>query len=238
MPSSTTNSAYLRGVRSSAPFILVVVPFGMLFGVVAIEAGLTLAQTMGFTSIVIAGAAQFAALGQMVENAPVAVIIATALAVNLRMAMYSASLAVHLGQAPLWQRVVAAYVNFDQTYSVSILEFERRPEMTQGEKFAFFMGSATPIAPIWIASSYLGAVIGGNIFDGLPLDFALPITFLALMAPILRTRAHVIAAFVAVVMSLATAWIPYNLGLLIAGLIAMMAGARAELYFAAREQAA
>ena len=87
MPATTTKSAFLAGVRDGLPFIVMVVPFAMLFGVVAIEAGLTLAQTMGFTILVIAGASQFAALQLMVENAAIGFILFAALALNLRMAM-------------------------------------------------------------------------------------------------------------------------------------------------------
>ncbi|MFO7920324.1 MAG: AzlC family ABC transporter permease, partial [Nioella sp.] len=90
MTSST--SAYLRGIRASLPFLLVVLPFGALFGVVGTEAGLNLAQVMGFSIVIIAGAAQFTAVQLMQEQAPTVIVLASALAVNLRMAMYAASL--------------------------------------------------------------------------------------------------------------------------------------------------
>jgi Predicted branched-chain amino acid permease (azaleucine resistance) len=101
-------SSYWRGVRHGAPFLLVIAPFGALFGVVGTEAGLNLAQVMGFSVIVIAGAAQFTAVQLLSENAPTLIVIAAALAVNLRMAMYSAALTPHLGAAPLWQRAIMA----------------------------------------------------------------------------------------------------------------------------------
>ena len=97
-------SAYWAGVRDGAPFVLIAVPFATLFGVIATDAGLTLAQAMGFTILVIAGAAQFAAVQMMVEDASIAFVLLAALAVNLRMAMYSASLVPYLGAAPLWKR--------------------------------------------------------------------------------------------------------------------------------------
>src|SRR5690606_8776600 len=104
MSGSTTKSAYLRGLRDGLPFIVVLLPFALLFGVVATEAGLTLAQAMGFNILVIAGSSQFAAVALMQENAPLFAVLATSLAVNLRMAMYSAALVPHFGAAPLWQR--------------------------------------------------------------------------------------------------------------------------------------
>ena len=68
MTQITPTKAFLQGLRRSLPFILVVVPFATLFGVVATEAGLNLIQTMGFTALVIAGAAQFASLQMMQDQ--------------------------------------------------------------------------------------------------------------------------------------------------------------------------
>jgi predicted branched-subunit amino acid permease len=82
---------------------------------------------------------------------------------------------------------------------------------------------------MWYLMTLAGALIGTRIPDSLALDFAVPITFLALIAPMLRTRAHVVAAVVAVAMALSLTWMPYNLGLLVAGLGGMMAGAWTEL---------
>ncbi|MEM1342599.1 MAG: AzlC family ABC transporter permease, partial [Pseudomonadota bacterium] len=95
-------SAYFRGFVASLPFTIMASPFGLLFGVVATEAGLNLLQVMGFTVVVIAGAAQFTAVQLMVDGAPTLVVLISALAVNLRMMMYSAALQPHLGAAPLW----------------------------------------------------------------------------------------------------------------------------------------
>lgn len=227
MPAST-NSHFLRGLRDGAPFILVVAPFALLFGVAATEAGLDLAQVMGMSVLVIAGAAQFTALAMMADHAPTIVVLIAALAVNLRMAMYSAALAPWLGRAPLWKRAVAAYVLVDQTYALSALEFERRPEMKTAQRLAYFFGTVTPICPLWYLFTWVGAVFGATIPDGLALDFAVPITFIAIIAPALRTVAHVAAAVVSVGVALALAFLPWNLGLLVAALAAMRAGAVVE----------
>lgn len=97
-------SAFRRSAATGLPFVVVMVPFGALFGVIGTEAGLPLAQVMGVSIAVIAGAAQFTAVQVMGDGVPVAVVILSALAVNLRIAMYSASIAPWLGAAPLWQR--------------------------------------------------------------------------------------------------------------------------------------
>jgi predicted branched-subunit amino acid permease len=234
MASSTAMSAFWRGARDALPFLLVVGPFALLFGVVATEAGFAILEALAFSVLVIAGAAQFAALQQMSENAPTIIVILTALAVNLRMAMYSAALLPWLGAAPFWQRAAIAYLNTDQTYAMSIAEYERRASMTLSERVAYFFGLAAPVVPAWYGMTVAGALLGREIPPGFALDFALPITFIAILAPMLRTLAHVAAALTSIVATLALSFLPYNTGLLVAAALAMAAGARTELWLERR----
>ncbi|GGH43011.1 branched-chain amino acid ABC transporter permease [Frigidibacter albus] len=234
MTSSLSRSAFWRGFREGLPFVLVIVPFGLLFGVVATEAGFNLAETMAMTVLVIAGASQFAAVQMMADNAPALVVVVTALAVNLRMAMYSAALTPHLGRAPVWQRALIAYTLVDQAYALAAQEYELRPRQSMGEKVAYFLGVSMVICPLWYGTTLIGATMGEAIPPGMALDFAVPITFLAMVAPMLRTLAHVVAALVSVLVALLLAWMPHNTGLLVAGLVAMAAGAQTELWQARR----
>ncbi len=222
------HSLYWQGFRAGAPFILVVGPFGLLFGVIATEAGLNVIQTMAMTILVIAGAAQFAAVQLLVENAPVFVVILTGLAVNMRMAMYSASIAPHIGKAATWKRILLSYLLVDQSYAVAILKYEKSPELTASQKTTYFFGAMSPIAVVWYASTYIGIVAGSNIPPEYALDFAIPITFLALVGPNLRSLPHLAAAIVSVLVSLLLIELPYNLWLIIAALLAMMTGAYLE----------
>lgn len=222
-------SSYLRGCLASAPFVIVVVPFAVLFGVVATEAGLSVLQVMLFSVSVFAGASQFAAIQLMQDNAPVLVVLATSLAVNLRMVMYSVAMAPHLGAAPLGTRALMAYFLVDQSFAASQAEFEARPNQPVEDKVAFFFGSITPIAPLWFVSTFAGAVVGEAIPPEYALDFAVPITFLAICAPMLRSLPHVVAAAVSIVAALALTVLPYGTGLLLAAALAMAAGALTEI---------
>ncbi|MFC7702925.1 AzlC family ABC transporter permease [Plastorhodobacter daqingensis] len=222
--------AFFSGFRGAAPFVLVVGPFGLLFGVVGTEAGLNLIEVMGFSVLVIAGASQFAALQLMTENAPTLVVLGTGLAVNMRMAMYSAALAPHLGRARLWQRALVAYLLVDQAYAVSANEYELRPQRPLSEKFAFFLGAITPTCLPWYLATLIGATVGQAIPEGLALDFAVPITFLAMIGPMLRTPAHIAAALVSITLALLLAGLPFNAGLMVAAVGAMATGAQVELW--------
>jgi 4-azaleucine resistance transporter AzlC len=226
---SATRSAFWRGVFASVPFVIVIVPFGVLFGVVATDAGMSPGEVLAFSLVVIAGAAQFAAVQLMEEDAPLIIVLVTSIAVNLRMAMYSASLTPHLGAAPLWQRVVMAYFLVDQSFAAASAEYDKRPDQSLAEKTAFYFGAVAPVCPLWYASSYAGAVFGQAIPPDYALDFAVPIAFLAITAPMLRTPAHYASAAVSVGLALAFAWMPYSSGLLVAAAGAMATGAVVEI---------
>ncbi|WP_417587670.1 AzlC family ABC transporter permease [Pararhodobacter oceanensis] len=235
-PGETPNArrAFWRGYRNALPFVLIVAPFGLVFGVVALEAGFTVSQAMAFTIGTYAGAAQLAAIQLLTEQAPLAIVIFTALAVNARMAMYSAALAPHLGQAPLWQRAMLGYFMVDQTYALSAIEYENRPQMSLGEKVAYYMGVAALVWPTWVAASLVGVIAGNLIPDWVPLGFAVPIAFTAMIGPMLRTMAHVAAALMSVVAALLLSGVPYSLGLILAALLAMGTGALVESWMVKR----
>ncbi|WP_134724286.1 AzlC family ABC transporter permease [Paracoccus luteus] len=220
--------AFRHGMVQALPFLLVMVPFALLFGVVASTAGLDLAQTMGFSVLVLAGASQFTAVQLMTDQAPALLVLASALAVNLRMAMYSASLTPYLGRAPAWQRGLIAYLLVDQTYGMAIQHYEKHPRLTIPQRIAYFLGASLVCCPPWAVTTWIGATAGNAIPAHWPLDFAVPITFLAMIAPMLRTRAHVAAATVSVIAALALAGLPSGLGLLIAAPVGMTTGALVE----------
>lgn len=230
----STRRAFWRGYLDCAPFIVIVAPYSMMFGVVAREAGLDLVQVMSMSVLVIAGASQFTALALLQDNAPAFVALLGALVVNLRMAMYSAALVPHLGRARFGVRAVMAYLMVDQAFAVAVRTYEDRPEMTREEKVAYYFGCMLLICPFWYGFTYVGAVVGQAIPPSYSLDFAVPVCFIALTAPLLRSGPHVVAALVAGAASLVFAWLPWSLGLLVAALLGLVAGAQSELWLRRR----
>jgi predicted branched-subunit amino acid permease len=196
--------------------------------VVATDAGLNVAQTVGFSLLVIAGAAQFTAVQLITEAVPVWSILAAALAVNLRMAMYSASLQPHLGAARLWQRICVSYLNVDASYALGVQKFEEFPEATVNDKFAFFVGTMVLMAPLWTIGTWVGAVTGDAMPDWITIDFAMPLLFLSIVGPMLKTLAHLAAAVTSIIVALIFGFLPSGTGLLIAAFAAMAVGAEIE----------
>ena len=232
----TRTRAFWRGYLDCAPFILIVVPYSLLFGVVARDAGLDVVQTMSMSVLVIAGASQFTALALLQDQAPVFIVIFTALAVNLRMAMYSAALVPHIGHARFGTRALMAYLMVDQAFAVAVKTYEERPDMTPANKVAYYFGAMLLICPFWYGFTLVGAIVGQAIPESYSLDFAVPICFIALTAPLLRSLPHVIAALTSGVAALAFAWVPWSLGLILAAVVAMIVGAQTELYLKRRQE--
>jgi predicted branched-subunit amino acid permease len=228
MATTTRNSAFRAGFYAGLPFNVIAVPFAVLFGVVATEAGLDVVQTVGFSILVIAGASQFTAIQLMTENAPVFIVLAAALAVNLRMAMYSASLQPHLGGLSLGRRALAAYLNVDASYALAIQEYEQRPDWSMQDKFLYFIGTMVVMFPLWLIGTAVGAMTGDALPEGFDLGFAMPIMFLALTAPMVKTLAHLGAAVTSIIAALLLSFLPSGIGVLLAGLIAMAVGAEIE----------
>ena len=232
----TPRRAFWRGYVDTAPFALIMVPYSLLFGVVARDAGLDVFQAFSMSVVVIAGAAQFTALALLQDNAPMLVALMTALAVNLRMAMYSAALVPHVGHAPLGVRALMSYVMVDQAFAVAVRTYEDHPEMSGAEKVGYYFGCMALLCPLWYTFTLVGAVLGKAIPPHYSLDFAVPVCFIALLGPLLRSLPHVLAALVAAVTSLAFAWIPWSLGLIIAAFCGIVTGAQAELYLRRRSE--
>jgi 4-azaleucine resistance transporter AzlC len=221
------NSPFQAGFRAAAPLLPSVVPFGIMAGVAAREAGLDAWASLGMSVIIFAGASQLAAAQLMSEGALPAVIVITALVINLRMVMYSASLAPHLAGLPRYWKWPLAYLITDQAYVVSIGRMLREPEAS-GHHW-YFLGAAFPIWAIWVLATLAGIALGAAVPPAWRLDFAVPLIFLALLVPAVHDRPTLISAVAAAVVALLAHGLPFNLGLITGAACGIAAGVLAEL---------
>ena len=222
---TTKKGAFFCGTKAVVPIILGIIPFAMIAGISAIKVGMTQPQALGMSYIVFAGAAQLAAIDLMGRNAHIAIIILTALIINLRFFMYSASLAPHFQGVNLRRRSLLAYLLTDQAYAVSISAFDGS---IYGNKPWYYLGAAFPLWVVWQASTAAGVFLGTHIPHAWSLDFAIPLTFLALLFPAIRNRPSWIAAISAGVLAIAGHQLPYQMGLLMAAIGGVAAGYLAE----------
>lgn len=216
-------SEFLAGIKAELPIVLGVVPFGMIYGVVAIAAGLPPILAQAMSAVVFAGSAQFIAADLFAGGALPVVLLLTTLIVNLRHLFYSASLAPYVNQLPLRWRLILAYLLTDEAYAVTIVRFsENNPHSTV--RHWFFFGAGITLWTSWQLSTALGIFLGAAVPANWSLDFALAVTFIGLVIPMLRDRPHIAAALVAGFIAVATFSWPYKLGLIAATLAGIITG--------------
>ncbi len=218
---------FLAGVRAELPILLGVIPFGLIFGAVAISAGLPASLAQAMSSVIFAGSAQFIAAELMGVGTPALVLLMTTFIVNLRHLLYSASLAPHVNKLPLRWKMLLAYLMTDEAYAVTIIHYNegRTPAAT---RHWFFLGAGVALWTTWQTTTAIGIFLGASIPASWSLDFALALTFTGLVVPTLRDRPHVAAALTAgLVAVLAASW-PYKLGLIAAAIAGILVGTALE----------
>lgn len=221
----TRKAAFLSGAKAISPLILGVIPFALIAGIAAVAAGLSRLEALVMSVIVFAGAAQLAAVDLIGQHASMAVIILTALIINLRFCMYSASLAPHFQGLPLYCRGGLAYLLTDQAFAIAISAFGRDRKTF---KPWYYLGAALTMWGVWQGGTAVGVFLGTQIPKTWALDFAIPLTFLALLFPALKDRPAIIAATSSGVLALIGHSLPYNLGLFLAALGGIAAGCLAD----------
>ncbi len=216
----------LRGCRDELPILLGVAPFGMIYGVLALAAGLPPGTAQAMSSVVFAGSAQFIAAQLIHGGSPAVMVVLTVAVVNLRHALYSASVAPYVKKLSAGWKALLAYLLTDEAYAVAIGRYVRdegRDEVSPHRHW-YFLGAGLTLWSCWQVSTAVGIFLGARVPPSWSLDFTLPLTFLALVIPGLRDRAAVAAAAVAGLLGVAGAGLPYKLGLMVAALAGILVG--------------
>ncbi len=219
---SEARKTFWDGVRAELPLLISVFPFGMIYGALALGAGLSKAASQMMSSIVFAGSAQFVTAQLVSDAAPATVIILTIAVVNLRHMLYSASLAPYLKNLPLKWKAILSYLLTDEAYAPTVLEYERTGIKPMSHWF--LLGAGLALWTTWQVSTALGIFLGTAIPESWQLDFALALTFIAMVVPALKNRQMVAAAVSAGVVALLAYGLPFKLGLILAALTGIVVG--------------
>ncbi|WP_424016931.1 AzlC family ABC transporter permease [Halorientalis pallida] len=216
---------FRRGVRDVAPLLLGVAPFGLVAGIAAANAGLDLTQAVGMSVIVFAGASQLAALDLIGRDAPLSVIVLTAVVINLRMLMYSASIAPHFRTFAARVKAGLAYLLTDQAYALSIASYRAEESV---DRVAYYLGVAVTLWVVWQVTTAAGVLLGTGVPDAWGLEFAVPLVFLALLVPAMEDGPTTVAGLAGGTVAVVGAGLPLNLGLLVGASVGIVAGLLAE----------
>jgi 4-azaleucine resistance transporter AzlC len=199
----------------------------MIYGVLALGAGLPASAAQAMSAVVFAGSSQFVATPLFQAGAPGIVIILTVAVINLRHALYSASVAPYLKKlSPMW-KFALAYLLTDEAYAVTIMHYN---ESSGGhnQKHLFFLGAGLTLWTSWQVSTAAGIFLGAILPASLSLDFTLSLTFIALVVPALKDRAALAAALAAGITAVAANPLPFKLGLILAAGVGILAGLWSE----------
>jgi 4-azaleucine resistance transporter AzlC len=216
----------LAGVKAELPILLGVIPFGMIYGVLALQAGLPPGAAQAMSAVVFAGSSQMVAVQLIRTGTPAVVLVLSILVINLRHALYSASLAPYMARLPLRWRAALAYLLTDEAYVVTITHYQQVEPTPWGHWF--FLGAGLTLWSCWQVSTAAGIFLGAQIPAGWSLDFTLALTFIALLVPGLKDRAGAAAALSAGAVAVLANGLPYKLGLVAAALVGIAVGLLVE----------
>ncbi len=249
---SSRFTQFLAGVQAELPILIGVAPFGMIYGVLALEAGIQPGDAQAISAVLFAGSSQMILTQLIHTGTPALVMVLTIFVVNLRHALYSASLAPYVQRLPVRWKLLLSYLLTDEAYAVTVLHYETLYEtldevspvgaerqtqpVTQSVaqpaavRYAhwFFLGAGLALWSTWQLSTAAGIFLGAVVPGSWSLDFTLALTFIALVVPTLKDRPVVAAALVAGIVSILTFQVPYRLGLILAALAGVVAGMLVE----------
>lgn len=189
------------------------------------QSGLSPVQSYGLAILAFAGSAQLAALPLLTSHSPIAVTVLTALIVNLRFVIYSAAMKSAFSMLSFPRRLGLAYLIGDFPF---VLYTRQAPQMDPALRPAYFLGIGLCNLVAWHVGSFAGLVAGGRVPAAWGLDFAGMLALVALLVPMLATRAGLAACAVGGSVGIALDALPAHAGLIIATLTGIAAALLAD----------
>ncbi|MEJ2486675.1 MAG: AzlC family ABC transporter permease [Anaerolineales bacterium] len=215
---------FFKGINRTLPLLLGAFPFGLIYGALAVSSGFSLPAVMAMSVFVFAGSSQFIAVGLYAAQAPVLIIILVTFVVNLRHLLYSLSLLPYLKHLPHRWRIPLSFWLTDETFAVSIFRYQESENIDHNEYFQ--LGSSLSMYLNWQFWSFVGMILGERIpnAQNWGLDVAMPITFIGMIIPFVKTSAMLICVLVSGALAILTYNLPYKLGIILSTLIGILAG--------------
>ena len=214
---------FFKGVIDVSPLMIPVVPFGLIFGILAIDIGFSPLATMGMSLIIFGGASQIVLLQLFSGGASSLVIISSVGAVNSRHLLYGAVVSEHLSDLKLIWKIIISYFLIDQAFAISNNYLKKNKN---SNRYFHLVGGGATCWLIWQSTTFLGIMLGAAIPEKLGLSFAVPLTFLALLVNDFRKLINVIVITISgLVATLGYNYIPFKAYVIVAavtGLITAM----------------
>ncbi len=232
----TARDAFRAGALECAVLIPSYIPFGLVCGVAAVQAGMGQLGAIALAGFAFAGSSQAVLTQFVASGAPLAIAILSGLVVNLRMMVYSAAIAPRLANTSRKERFLWAAFLVDQTF---LSEQSRRQRGAfNAHPLAFYLGTAAVLWPAWLINNTIGAFLGAQLPSSWHLEFTIPLSFVAMVVPLLKSRAHVAAALAGGAAGVLLFALPLKLGLIAACAIGAAVGMLVDALWRASTKAA
>ncbi|QQR40545.1 AzlC family ABC transporter permease [Devosia rhizoryzae] len=228
-PFDSRRDQFLAGARACLPVAISVAAYGLVWGVLARGAGLTLTEAVLMSGLVFAGSAQFVALDLWTATPatlPIGPIVISALIVNLRYLLLTATLRPLYPKKGLWRSALSMYLVTDENWAMTVAAMQRG-----GGSVAFLMGGGVLAWISWMSTNLIGYGLGSAIDDPARwgLDFAFTATFLALLLGMWKGRSDLVPWLVAALAAILTSrLLDGSWHILVGGLAGSLVGAALE----------
>ena len=169
---------FYKGVCDVSPLMIPVVPFGIIFGVLSIDLGLTPITTIAMSIIIFGGASQIIFLQLFSTGASSIVILSSVGAVNSRHLLYGAVLSEHMSNFKIIWKIIISYFLVDQAFAVSNTFLKKSNDK---DRVFHVFGAGATCWIVWQTTTLIGIFLGSIIPEKLGLSFAVPLTFIALL---------------------------------------------------------
>jgi len=220
----TKSKTFIKGIIDVSPLMIPVVPFGIIYGVIGMELGLSPYMTFGMSIIIFGGASQIVLLQLFSAGASSFVIISSVGAVNSRHLLYGAVFSEYLSHLKITWKIILSYVLIDQAFAVSTTYFKKNRK--NENKHYHLLGAGFTCWFIWQISTILGIVLGSVVPEELGLSFTISLTFLALLINDFRKFKNIIVMLTSgIVATLGYTTIPFKAYIIVAALSALIVAA-------------
>ncbi len=206
---------FWNGVLDMLPLSIAVIPWGILAGSAAVNAGLSLMQAVGMSAFVFAGAAQLVSLSMLNTGASVISIIVTIFFLTSQHFIYALHLREDTKKFPLYKRLSVGFLLTDELYATAMLN-QQRP-------YRYLLGAGLSFYLCWVGFSLAGiylAHMAPNL-DALHLEFSIVAIFLVMAILLMRNRLAMAGMCVSAVMAVIFTWLQLEAAILLAGLCGM-----------------
>ncbi len=228
MSTKSPRKEFWQGFKDTIPLNVSGIPFGIIFGALAIATGISPMTTLGLSLFVAAGASQMMAVGLVGQHTPIPIIWLTTFIVNARHALYATTLAPYTKHLSHRWQLILGYLLNDEAFVVAIQRYNEADPSPH--KHWYFLGSAVSLYGFWQVSTLIGILAGSTIDDPLAwgLDFTMTVTFTAMLVSQIKTRPILVCVVVSAITAVLANGIAYQLGLLVASICGVTAGILAE----------